>query len=234
MNGPKIIFNIPIFGGIPVTETIVNSWIVMAIIFFVSLYLAHDLKKIPKGKQVLAEKIVTMLYDLVEQTMGKKGFSFAPYIGTLFAFSLLSSLCGMFAIRPPTADFNTTLCWALMTFVLVHYQGIKNHGIGGWLHGFIEPIAVILPLNVIGELANPISLSFRHFGNIAAGLVITSLLYGGLTALTSMLFGGLQIPILALGLPAILSIYFDVFTAALQAFIFCMLTMVFVSGNMDD
>lgn len=233
MNGPKIIFTIPILGGIPITETIINSWIVMAIIFGVGLYLAHDLKKVPKGKQVLAEKIVQMLYDLVEQTMGKKGLAFTPYIGSLFAFSLLSSLCGLFGLRAPTADFNTTLCWALMTFFLVQYEGIKTKGIGGWLHGFVEPIALILPLNVIGELANPISLSFRHYGNIAAGLVITSLLYGALTTLSSVVFGGLKIPILALGLPAVLSIYFDVFTAALQAFIFCMLTMVFVSNNIE-
>ena len=233
INGPKIIWNLPIFGGIPITETVVNSWIIMAIIFFTGLWLAHDLKKIPSKRQVMAEKLVTMLYDLVEQTMGKRGLSFAPYIGTLFAFSLLSSLSGMFGLRAPTADYNTTLGWALVTFFLVQYQGIKNKGVGGWLHAFIEPMPLLMPLNVVGEIANPISLSFRHYGNIAAGLVITSLLYGGLSALTSIIFGGLQIPILQLGLPAILSIYFDVFTAALQAFIFCMLTMVFISGNFE-
>lgn len=234
INGPKIIFEIPVFGGIPVTETVINSWIVMAIIFFTGLWLAHDLKKKnPSKRQIVAEKLVTMLYDLVEQTMGKRGFSFAPYIGTLFVFSLLSSLSSMFGLRAPTADYNTTLAWALITFFLVQYQGIKNKGVGGWLHGFIEPMPLLMPLNIVGEIANPISLSFRHYGNIAAGLVITTLLYGALSALTSIVFGGLQIPILQLGLPAILSIYFDVFTSGLQAFIFCMLTMVFISGNFE-
>jgi F-type H+-transporting ATPase subunit a len=115
----------------------------------------------------------------------------------------------------------------------VQVNGIRKKGFGSWLKGFAEPVPVILPLNIISEIANPISLSFRHFGNIAGGMVITSLLYGALSALTSAVFGGLTIPILQVGLPAFLSIYFDLFTSVMQAFIFSMLTMVFVSMAMD-
>ncbi len=233
MNGPKVIFTIPLLGGIQVTETVVNAWIIMAVILATCFYLTRNMQKVPKGRQVIAEKMVKTLYDLVEEVMGKGREAFAPYIGTLFVFSFIGSLSSMFGFRPMTGDYNTTLGWALVTFFLVQYHGIKSKGVGGWLKGFAEPIAVITPLNVVSEIANPISLSFRHFGNIAAGIIITSMLYSALGALTSMLFGGLQIPILALGLPAFLSIYFDVFTAALQAFIFSMLSMVFISGAMD-
>lgn len=234
MTGPKIIFTIPIFNGIPVTETVVNTWIVMAVLVLLSIFLTHNMQKVPKGKQVLVEKGVAMLYNLVENTMGKDKLSFAPYMGTLMLMSLFCSLSSLFGFRPPTADLNTTLCWALITFFMVQINGLRRKGLKKWLKSFAEPVVPMLPLNIISEFSNPISLTFRHFGNIAGGMVITSLLYSGLAALTSIVFNGLQIPILQIGLPAILSIYFDLFTSIMQAFIFCMLSMVFISMAMDD
>lgn len=237
MNGPKIIFTLPFLGGIPVTETVVNFWIVMAIITLACIFLTSNMQKVPKGKQILAEKLVSTIYDLVKQTMGSDKLGFAPYIGTLFIASLLSSLMGLFTLRPPTADLNTTLAWSLITFFLIQINAIRKKRVSGWAKSLAEPIPVMLPMNIVSELSNPVSMSFRHFGNIAAGLVITSLLYSGLAAVSTMLFGVLRIPLdipfLQLGLPAILSIYFDLFTSVLQAFIFCMLTMVFVSTAMD-
>ena len=224
MEGPQIIFVIPLFGGIPVTETIVNSWIIMAAIAILCKFLTHKMQKIPKGRQVIAEKLVLMVENLVDQTMGKKGRKFAPYIATLFAFSLLGSLSSLLGMRPLTADLNTTLGWALVTF----------------FKGFVQPMPLLLPMNIISEAVNPISMSFRHFGNIAAGVVITSLIYGALASASTLLLGWIpnafiqSIPILQLGLPAILSIYFDLFTSFLQAFIFCMLTMVFVANVMEE
>ena len=149
-------------------------------------------------------------------------------------FSALGSLISLTGLRPVTADLNTTLSWALVTFMMVQLGGIKTKGFGGWLKGFLDPIPVMLPMNIMSEIANPISLSFRHFGNIAAGSVITSLIYSGLAALTNIIFQGwLPIPIFQLGLPAVLSVYFDLFSGVLQAFIFCMLTMVFVGMATD-
>ncbi len=233
MNGPKIIFTIPIFEGIPVTETVTNSWMIMGAIFIFCFFVTRRLQIQPKGVQTLLEKFVQAVYRMVEQTMGPDKLGFAPYIGTLFTFSLLCSLSSLVGMRPPTADFNTTLGWALVTFMLVQVNAIRKKGVRGWLHGFIEPLPLMLPLNIISEVANPISLSFRHFGNIAAGMAITSLIYGGLASLTAMIFEGLQIPILQVGIPAFLSIYFDLLTSGLQAFIFCMLTMVFIAMAMD-
>ncbi len=231
MTGPQIIWVIPILGGIPITETVVNAWLAMAFIIGVSIYFTRNLKMVPDRKQAAVEMVVSTVYNMVGDTMGKKNLGFAPYIGTLFFFSLTCSIMSMLGFRPPTGDINTTACWALITFGMIQFFGIKTMGFTGWLKKFTQPMALITPLNIVSELATPISLLFRHFGNIAAGIAITSLLYEGLASISFMI--GLPIPFLQLGLPALLSIYFDVFTAGLQAFIFSMLTMVFVSGGME-
>ena len=238
VRGPQIMFEIPIFGGIQVSETIVNMWIVMAVIAVVCFFLGRNLKvKNPSKRQLVAEKAVTMITDMVTGVMGKRNAHWAPYIGTLLLLSAFSSLSSLTGLRPPTADLNTTLAWALVTFIMIQATKIRHHGVGGWLKGFAEPVVVMTPMNIISELATPISMSFRHFGNIAAGLVITALIYGSLGALSSAVLGWIpvvgDIPIFQVGLPALLSIYFDLFTSCLQAYIFCMLTMVFVSNAQE-
>lgn len=239
MNGPKILFEIPLFGGIPVTETVVNFWYIIGFILVISLILTYklDVKK-PSKRQVIAEWVVRAITNLVEETMGKDKLFFAPFVLTLFMASLLSSLSSLLGLRPPTGDLNTTLGWALMTFVLVQFFGIRKKGVRKHFKGLMDPTPVILPLNIIGELSKPISLSFRHFGNIVAGLVISKLIYDALGGLSTMVFGLIPgdwtIPIFQIGLPAVLSLYFDLFTSFMQAFIFCMLTMVFISMSMDD
>ena len=236
VNGPRIVFEIPLFGGIPVTETVVNTWIIMAVIVAACIWLTRGMSIIPKGRQVLAEKLVGMLYKLVEETMGRGYIRFAPYIGTLFTLSILGSLSSLVGMRPLTGDLSTTLGWALVTFVMVQVNNIRCNGAGGWLKSFVEPVPFLLPINIVGEIANPISMSFRHFGNIAAGMVITSLIYAGLAGLSALVLQIIpnafisSIPIFQAGLPAFLSIYFDLFTSFLQAYIICMLTMVFVSS----
>ena len=137
----------------------------------------------------------------------------------------------MFAIIPPTADLNTTLSLALMTFFLIHYNGIKSNGIGSYLKGYTEPMKLITPINIIGEIATPISLSFRLFGNLVGGMIIMSLIYSGLASVSQGL--GIGVPILQFGIPVVLHGYFDLFSGLLQTFIFAMLTMIFVSGKMD-
>lgn len=240
VQGPQILFNIPIGGGIPVTETIVNSWIVMAAVTAACIALTRGLSVRKPGKrQVIAELIVTKLEGLVRETMGKRYISFTPYIMTLFIFSAVSSLSSLVGLRPPTADLNTTLGWSVVTFVMVQANNIRCNGVFGWIKSFTQPVALMTPLNLVSEVANPISMSFRHFGNIAAGLVITSLVYGGLASLSKALMGWIpndfiaNIPLFQVGIPAVLSIYFDLFTSVLQAYIICMLTMVFVSGVSD-
>lgn len=236
VTGPEILFEIPLFGGIPVTETIVNMWILMGAIVAVCIWLTRNMQLVPKGKQIVAELLVESVQNMVKTTMGEKFSSFAPYIATLLGLSALSSLSSLWGMRPPTADLSVTLAWALVTFIMVQSTKIKHNGFFGYLKGFTEPVIVMTPLNIIGEVATPVSMSFRHFGNIAAGTVITSLVYAALAGLSSVVLGIIpnaflsSIPIFQLGIPAVLSIYFDLFTSVLQAYIFCMLTMVFVSS----
>ena len=238
VNGPKIYFEIPIFGGIRITQTTVSLLAVTIILMIASYVLTRGLSKRPGRMQVIVEKAVTMLYNLVEDTMGKHNLVFAPYIGTLFLCSIFGTLIGMTQIfRSTTADLSVTLAWAIVTSVLVWYHNIKNFGFLAWLKGFTEPIVVMTPMNIVSEIAQPISMAFRHFGNVAGGSVLTSLIYGALAALTSLLFSWLPQaaaavipPIFQVGIPAVLSIYFDLFSGFVQALVFSLLTMVYVGG----
>lgn len=232
INGPRILFRIPILGGIEVTETVVLSWGIICFVFLLCLFLTRKLEKIPRSySQKIAEKIVIAIDNMVESTMGKRNMAYAPYILTLMTFSILGSLIGMLGFRSVTADINTTLAWALMTFVLIYYSGLKYQGFKHF-KGFVEPTPVMLPLNIISEMATPISLSFRHFGNILSGMIITLLMYGGLAAATYAILPT-SIPFLQLGIPAVFSVYFDLFSACIQAYVFSMLTMVYVSNAND-
>ena len=238
VTGAKVLFNIPIFGGIPITETIVNTWIVMALIVGLCIFLTHGMQVHARTKrQVVAEYLVGMVRNMVKNNMGERFMHYVPFIGALFSLAMLSSLISMVGMFAPTGDLSTCVGWALLVFVVITYYKIKTQHIGGYLKGFTQPVFIMTPLNMISEVATPISMAFRLFGNIASGSVVTLLLYGGLAALSSGILGLIPgavgevlslIPIFQLGIPAILSIYFDLFTSVLQAFIFCMLTMMYI------
>lgn len=227
--GPNIVFTLP--GNVPVTETVTVTWFIMAVLAVFSYFATRNFDKVPKKFQNVVELLVESIYNLTAQTMGEDKIRFAPYMGTIIIFIAISNLSGLLGLRPPTADVNTTLALAIMTFVMVHYNSVKSNGLGTYLKGYLEPLPALLPLNIIGELANPISLSFRLFGNIVGGLIIMNLLYGALASLSGSL--GLSIPIFQAGIPAVLHIYFDLFAGLLQSFIFTMLTMVFIAMAMD-
>lgn len=238
VTGAKVLFNIPIFGGIPITETIVNTWIVMALIVGLCLFLTHGMQVHARTKrQVVAEYLVGMVRNMVKNNMGERFMHYVPFIGALFSLAMLSSLISMVGMFAPTGDLSTCVGWAVLVFVVITYYKIRTQHIGGYLKGFTQPVFIMTPLNMISEVATPISMAFRLFGNIASGSVVTLLLYGGLAALSSGILGLIpgavgevlsMIPIFQLGIPAILSIYFDLFTSVLQAFIFCMLTMMYI------
>ena len=238
VTGARVLFNIPIFGGIPITETIVNTWIVMALIVGLCIFLTHGMQVHARTKrQVVAEYLVGMVRNMVKNNMGERFMHYVPFIGALFSLAMLSSLISMVGMFSPTGDLSTCVGWAVLVFVVITYYKIKTQHIGGYLKGFTQPVFIMTPLNMISEVATPISMAFRLFGNIASGSVVTLLLYGGLAALSSGILGLIpgavgevlsMIPIFQLGIPAILSIYFDLFTSVLQAFIFCMLTMMYI------
>jgi len=239
INGPKIYFRIRFFGTyINITQTAVSLLVVTILLITAAYFLGRNLKKRPGKLQVVTEKMITMLYNMVSDTMGKHNLKYAPYIGTLFLSSIIGTLLGMTKLfASTTADFSVTLAWALVTSVMVWYANIKNFGFKAWLKGFTEPVVVMTPMNIVSEIAQPISLAFRHFGNVAGGSVLTSLIYAALGGLTQFVFGWLPDQILQIfptvfqiGIPAVLSIYFDLFSGFVQALVFSLLTMVYVGG----
>ena len=288
VTGAFIYFEIPIFGGIPITQTTVSFLVVTILLCWASIYLGKGLKMRPDGKQVLVEKGVMMLRNMVVESMGEHNAHWTPFIGTIF----LSSICGSFIgltgfFRSATADISCVAVWALMVTAIIWYNNIKNLGFLGWLKGFTEPIVVMTPMNIISEVAQPLSMAFRHFGNVAGGGVITTLIYAALSTASAAvlnliarsgwlmgtvlvlagvllfllwkqkhkvvalvfaiicgvmgLLGLLQafgilsgVPVLALGLPAVLSCYFDLFSGFIQAYVFSLLTMVYIAGSLPE
>ncbi|MBD9158122.1 F0F1 ATP synthase subunit A [Laedolimicola intestinihominis] len=248
ISGARVFFtiptNIPILGDLQISETLVVSWIVMALITGLCIWLTHDLKveKISK-RQAVAEMLVEMANKFVIGNAGEKFRKLIPFVAALFATSVVSNLISLIGLRSPTADLSTEAAWAIVVFIMITAQKIKTSGIGGYLKGFTTPIAVMTPFNVLSELATPISLACRHFGNILSGVVINALIYGALALASSKLLGLLpgvlggvlsQIPILSVGLPAITSVYFDWFSGVMQAFIFCMLTVMYIANAAEE
>ncbi|MBO5101907.1 MAG: F0F1 ATP synthase subunit A [Clostridia bacterium] len=235
----KISEKIPLLElGNVLTTTAISLFTVSLILIILAALISRKIEKRPGKVQVVVEKLVTMLHNLVRDTMGEHNLKFMPYIGTLFLSSILGTLIGMTQIFPSaTKDLSVTLAWALVTTGMVWYNNIKNFGFGQWLKGFTEPIVVMTPMNIVSEIAQPISLAFRHFGNIAGGGVLTALIYAALAGLNQFIFGWLPDTLLSvlptvfqIGIPAVLSIYFDLFSGFVQALVFSLLTMVYVGG----
>ena len=206
-----------------IPDTIVNMWIVVILLSIFALIVNNKIKKastneVPSNFLNVVEMIVESVENLVKTTMGLQNINFTPYILTLALFLAVANLFGLLGFSPPTSDYSVTFSLALVTFVLTQYWSFRNAGgFFGYLKGFTKPMAFLTPLNVIGEIANPISLSFRLFGNVMSGGIIMALLYQA---------SGYFAPIIAAPLHA----YFDVFSGLLQTFIFIMLTMIFVGG----
>lgn len=219
VNGPKIVAQFSV-GDFPIriTESIVVQWIVMIILTVFIIVITRNLKVVPETKrQALAEMIVEFFTNTVGDTMGSKYKAYVPYIGALFCFSLISSLMSLLGLRSPTADVCVTGAWALITFALVQYNRAKTGKVKGYFKSFLEPLPFMLPFNIIGEFANPLALALRHFCNLVGGMVIGSLIYFALGKF-------------AILIPAVASLYFDIFSAVMQAYIFIMLSMSYISS----
>ena len=180
----------------------------------------------------MAEWIVEKTNGLVRENMGKRFMGFAPFVAGIMALSAFSSLMSLVGLRPPTSDMNVVAGWAILVFVLITHYKLQG-GLGPYVKGFFEPVPVFAPFNIIGEFATPVSMSFRHYGNVLSGVVISTLVAYALQGLSKLLLGWLpgilgSFPLLQVGLPAILSLYFDIFSGLMQAFIFAMLTMLYI------
>ena len=184
--------NVPIFGTVYFTQTVLMSWIVMAIIAGLCIWLGSGLKVTGiSRKQAVAEMAYTALVNFVRGNMGPNFDCYIPLVGTIFISSVISNLISLLGVWSPTADLMTELAWALVVFVLITYHKIKSSGIVAYLKGFLDPVCVLLPINIMSECFTPVSMACRHFGNILSGTVISALIYGALTALNNAVFGAL-------------------------------------------
>lgn len=202
--------------------------IVMMIMIVFAIIANRKLKKatdVPDGFQNIIELIVELLQGMVQGSMGKWAPGFVNYIGTIFIFILISNLSGLLGLRPPTADYGTTLCLALITFSLIHINTFKHQSLKQIWIDKCSPLPpwlpIWLPINLISDIAVPISLSLRLFANVLSGTVIMALIYG-------------LLQIVAIGWPGVLHVYFDVFSGAIQTYVFCMLTMTYIANACGD
>lgn len=225
------------FGNFKISTTVTTSWLIIAALAITSYFLTRNLKKVPTSKvQIFLEYAVITLLNLVKSTMGEEAVRKMPnmvsYIGSLFVFFACSNLVGLLGFRSPTTDLDTTLAFSLITVFLIYYSGVKAKGMS-YFKGLAEPVAIMLPMNIVSEIARPISLTFRPFGNILGGAVIMSLVYQFLGFLSSLI-PKITIPVFQFAIPVPLHLYFDLFSGVLQAFIFVMLTMVFVGNAAEE
>ncbi len=209
LEAPLVVFR---FWDIYVTETVVISWAIMGFLLVTGYVVTRGLQLRPRGLQTALEMFVEGFKSLISLTMGPNRLGFLSYMGALTLYILLANLTGLLGVRPPTADLNITMGLALLTFLMSQYYGARAHGIGGYIKTFGEPFVLMFPMNIVGELARPLSLGMRLFGNILGGSIIMAMIYDTFPAI----------------IPIPFHVYFDVFVGALQTFIFLMLTMVFV------
>jgi F-type H+-transporting ATPase subunit a len=241
---PNTLFHIKIFGlSIPVTQSIVMMWVVMAIIILFALVFTRKLKTVPEGKQNVAEIVVETVNKMMKSNLGHHWKSFAPFFGTILLFLIFSNIAEIFnilptgeqlykitgiafferipefAIEPPTKDLNVTLTMAVIMIFLIPYSGIKYKGLKGFAKGFLKPTPIMLPFNILDYGTRTLSLSLRLFGNILAGYIIINMLYQGSLFLK---------PIIPLA-----SMFFDLFDAGLQAYIFVFLSSLYISEAIE-
>lgn len=212
------VFTIPIFGGIPILESTVVIGIIIAAVVLISIWLTHDLRvENPGRKQLMTEAFIGWLKDFFGDLLGEKGKRYTPYMMTVIVLLGLSNTIGLIGFKPPTKDINVTAALAVMSIVLIEYAGIHANGVGGWLKSFTRPMVMITPINIMEVVIRPVSLCMRLFGNMVGGFVVMELIKG----------------ICQVILPFPFSLYFDIFDGLIQAYVFCLLTSLFINEQIE-
>ncbi len=214
----QTVFTIPVFGGIPVAESVVVTWIIMAVLIVLSILLTRGFKTRNISKrQAVMELIVTKLTGLTENMVGEEGAAYVYYLTTVLLYIGIANIIGIFGFKSPTKDLNVTLALALMSIVLVQAAGIRAKGVKGWLKSFTQPIAIVTPFNILDLVTRPLSLCMRLFGNVLGAFVIMKLIE----------------QVLPVFLPAVFSVYFDLFDGLLQAYVFVFLTSLYIKEAIE-
>lgn len=214
----KTAFTIPVFGGIPIAESVAVSWIVMGVLVILSIVLTRHLRVTePTRRQVALETAVTGLEHIFDGILGEKGRRYVPYMVTVLLYIGVSNIIGLFGFKPPTKDLNVTAALALMSIVLVETSGVRTKGLKGWLKSFADPSPVIAPMNLLEVIIRPLSLCMRLYGNVLGAFVIMELIK----------------QLLPVALPVPFSLYFDIFDGLLQAYVFTFLTSMFIQEKIN-
>ena len=214
----KTAFTIPVFGGIPIAESVAVSWIIMGVLVVLSIVLTRHLRVTePTRRQVALETAVTGLEHIFDGILGEKGRRYVPYMVTVLLYIGVSNIIGLFGLKPPTKDLNVTAALALMSIILVETSGIRSKGLKGWLKSFADSSPVIAPMNLLEVIIRPLSLCMRLFGNVLGAFVIMELIK----------------QLLPVALPVPFSLYFDIFDGLLQAYVFTFLTSMFIQEKIN-
>ncbi len=205
-------------GGIGISESVVVTWIIMAVFLIAALLLTRNLKvENPGHGQLMLEYAITWLQGVVEGIIGEEGREYVPYLASILIYIGTANLIGIFGFKPPTKDLNVTVGLALMSIVLIQVAGIRKRGVKGWLKSFTEPVAIVTPINILELVIKPLSLCMRLFGNVLGAFVIMKLIEY----------------VLPVGLPVVCSMYFDLFDGLIQAYVFVFLTGLFIKENIE-
>lgn len=218
MEEVKALFTLNLLGyELNITSALLLQWVIILLVLLIAVLCSRNIKKRPGKVQSAVELAVEFTANLVEENMGEDKKAFIPYIGALAIYLFLLNMVGLFGIKPPTSDFSVDLGLALTSFLIIQGYTIKKLGLGGYFKGYVSPIAVLLPINIIERIMLPVSLSLRLYGNVYAATMIMELIYQSLLGLNF---------ITAIGIPIPFHFYFDVFDGTIQMVIFVMLTMI--------
>jgi F-type H+-transporting ATPase subunit a len=219
--GDKALIHIPYGDGFfDIYKSVVVSWLVIAIVFFLILFMTRDLKvhNISK-RQAAVESFVIWIRGVTGGMIGEEGYRYRDYLGTVLIFIAFSNMVGLFGLTPPTMDITITIALSIMSIILVEGAGIRRKGVGKWAKGFAQPMAVIAPMNVLELFIRPLSLCMRLFGNIL-----------GATVIMELIKVAMPVPVIV---PAALSLYFDIFDGAIQAYVFVFLTSLYIKEALE-
>lgn len=207
------VFTIPVLNGIPISEAILVSWIIIAVIALLCILGVRNLKVEEPGRgQLMLESAVSKAYGFFEDVIGEHGREYIPYLITVAVYIGIANLIGLLGFKPPTKNINVTGALAIMSIILIEVAGIRARGMKGWVKGFVEPMPFILPINILELFIKPLSLCMRLFGNVLGAFVVMELLK-------------IVIPAIV---PAVFSVYFDIFDGLIQAYVFVFLTSLFI------
>ncbi len=205
-------------GGISIPNAVIYSWIIMAVLMVLTLVFVRNLKVVPTSKvQLVVEAIVQFINNFFGGILGEEGKGYIPFLGTVMIYIVFANISGLFGLEPPTKDLRVTAALALMSICLIEWSGIHRKGVIGWLKSFMEPMPLLLPINILEVGIRPLSLCMRLFGNVLGAHIIMELIK-------------INIPV---GVPLPFSMYFDVFDGIIQAYVFVFLTSLFMQEKME-